>query len=72
MIKQPQKWVIKFAFKKQHNIQLVDLKGTGLFNYKYPVFKMLLARELMEQKGSNFCHIKRDVHETTIRDPQGA
>jgi len=50
---------------------LVDLKDTELFNKKYPVFKMLLAEELLNSENPHYFHIKRSEEETDIRDPTG-
>ncbi len=69
--KTPQKWSVTFYFKKRHDIELIDLKGTDIFDHKYPVFKMVLAHELMATKKSNFFHVKRDAYETEITDPKG-
>ncbi len=64
-------WSIKFKFKEEHTASLVDLKNIDLFDYKYPVFKMLLARELLNSTSSNFFHVKRKEYTTEIIDPDG-
>jgi len=65
------KWVVKFKFKEEYTNLLVDLKDTDLFNKKYPVFKILLAEELLNTKKANYFHVKRSEEETEIKDPTG-
>jgi hypothetical protein len=65
------KWHVTFNFQKRHDIDLIDLKETEIFDHKYPVFKMVLAHELMATKKPNFFHVKRDAYDTEITDPKG-
>lgn len=65
------KWVVKFTFKEDFTNSLVDLKGTDLFNKKYPVFKIVLAEELLNSNIPHYFYIKRSEQETDIKDPTG-
>ncbi len=65
------KWLVKFTFKEEHVNLLIDLKNTSLFNKKYPVFKMLLAREILASKCTHYFHVKRTDNATEIKDPMG-
>ncbi|NVM27424.1 MAG: hypothetical protein HWN65_01170 [Candidatus Helarchaeota archaeon] len=65
------KWLVKFKFKEDYTNLLVDLKDTTLFDEKYPVFRMLLAREILASKVNHFFHVKREEYPTEIKDPSG-
>ena len=69
--KSAQKWLIKFKFKEEYTHLLIDLKYKPLFYNKYPVFKMRLARDILELSASNFFHVKREEQQTEIKDPSG-
>lgn len=65
------KWVVKFKVKEEFLNVLVDLKDTNLFQKKYPVFKMKLADDLLSSKVSHYFHIKREEHDTDVKDTTG-
>lgn len=69
--KPAQKWLIKFKFQEDYTNLLIDLKDKPLFNNKYPVFKMRLARDILDVTAANFFHVKREVQPTEIKDPSG-
>ena len=65
------KWVVKFTYKEDFMNLLTDLKDTDIFDKRYPVFKMLLAEELLNSDNPHYFHIKRSEEETEIKDPMG-
>jgi hypothetical protein len=65
------KWLVKFQFENEYTNFLVDLKDTPLFDKKYPVFKEILADEILNNAASHYFHLKRKDHSTIIRDPTG-
>jgi hypothetical protein len=65
------KWVVKFTYEEPFTSLLIDLKYSDIFNKRYPVFKMELARELLDCKRRHYYHVKRDLHPVEIKDPTG-
>jgi len=65
------KWFVKFNYKEEYSNSLIDLKDTLLFDNKYPVFKMKLAEDLLNNKQGHFFRVRRADHPVEIRDPMG-
>ncbi len=65
------KWQVNFEYQGEYKNFLMDLKDTTLFQNKYPVFKMLLAREILDTKQSHYFHVKGEDFPTEVKDPRG-
>ena len=65
------RWLVEFKYKEKYSNILVDLKDTLLFDNKYPVFKMKLAEDLLNNKQSHFFRVRRADQPVEIKDPTG-